>query len=1238
MNFHNAYLKDYISHFTTEQTRARMFDAKIKSLTFDDEGIDAIVLGSEAYEVIIGVKEKRILYASCTCPYDKGGKCKHIALVLFEADKRMDWDDQENGSTEDDMLPSTFSATSPNLEEPQEHRFVLENFNIEELSEAFIARFSATGPGEIQQRASCDIRKLEVNSGIFHNTTGFWDSVYLEVQLDPETKTLSLDCDCKKPKRKMCEHQSAWMHILLRNYDIRIFFDKKLRQAKSLRYAEKYGLEKESDLDRFFELQRDNLSTRFVLKRKDLLPLDKDSLKQIGLQMLPEKVSLKESLAVNTNTQKGLVFSQSKYSTNFFIHYFEANVSKEGAIKNPLREKNPIHELDHYEDVESIKFFTAISLFKERYENSATTRDKLKALRTIAKNPLKLPFYYHDTKLSDNITVQSVKAVRISPSEHLYMSFHVKASDQFYEILAYVHLNGKKVNLRMVRLRYEFIFMYEAQFFLVDNPYYLKLFKFFKEHQFKLTIHQSGFEQFKSSFLDPIEDKVEINYAFIKPATNRQLVEKGFHTEIKRTIYLEESEDYILITPSVRYGELEIPALGLKKINAFDDQGNWFSVERDHHLENNFVGLVMRQHQEFEEQLGQFDYFYLHRRDFLDSGWFIDAFEVWKNHEIEVLGFNKIRNNRLNFNKMKVNVTVSSGVDWFETSAKIKFGDEEVSLKQVQKAIKNASRFIQLDDGTQGMMPEEWIEKFSRYFRSGEVQGETIRTAKINFSVIDDLYEKEMLSVDVAEEVSWLNSKIASFKTIHDVKVPKGLKAELRDYQKQGLNWLNFLDEFNFGGCLADDMGLGKTVQVLAFIQSQKEKTKGLTNLVVVPTSLLFNWQRESEKFAPKLSILCVYGNGRVKNTLSFPKYDIVLTSYGTLMSDIAHLKDFRFHSIFLDESQAIKNPESQRYKTVRLLKAKNRVVLTGTPIENNTFDLYAQMSFVNPGLFLSQKRFKDEFSTPIDKFKDIRRAKELQQKINPFILRRTKKQVARELPEKTEMVMYCEMDAEQRKVYDSYKNEIREQFLKPATADSPENKSMLILKGLTKLRQICDSPAILSDEADYGSSSAKMRVLLEEIEARSKHHKILVFSQFVSMLDLIRVELDKLKISHEYLTGQTKDREEKVHSFQNDDEIRVFLISLKAGGTGLNLTEADYVFLVDPWWNPAVENQAIDRCYRIGQKKNVVAVRLITPGTIEEKIMALQENKRELAEDIIKTDVNILKSLSQEDLLGLLS
>ena len=355
-----------------------------------------------------------------------------------------------------------------------------------------------------------------------------------------------------------------------------------------------------------------------------------------------------------------------------------------------------------------------------------------------------------------------------------------------------------------------------------------------------------------------------------------------------------------------------------------------------------------------------------------------------------------------------------------------------------------------------------------------------------------------------------------------------------------------------------------------------------------------------------------------------------------TLLADIKFLKEYRFNYIFLDESQAIKNPESQRYKASRLLQSRNKIVLTGTPIENNTYDLYGQLSFACPGLLGSKIQFKNHYAIPIDRFEDSKRARELQKKVNPFILRRTKQQVATELPEKTEMVIYCEMGAEQRKVYDSYSDEFRNFLLTHRERDLPRG-SLNILPGLTKLRQICDCPALINDEEYYGDNSSKIEVLIEQIESKAPQHKILVFSQFVKMLDLIKKELVSRNISFEYLTGQTRNRSEKVESFQNNDDVRVFLISLKAGGVGLNLTEADYVYLVDPWWNPAVENQAIDRSYRIGQKKNVVAVRLICPDTIEEKMMKMQDSKRDLANDLVKTDISILKSLSKSDLLELL-
>lgn len=336
-----------------------------------------------------------------------------------------------------------------------------------------------------------------------------------------------------------------------------------------------------------------------------------------------------------------------------------------------------------------------------------------------------------------------------------------------------------------------------------------------------------------------------------------------------------------------------------------------------------------------------------------------------------------------------------------------------------------------------------------------------------------------------------------------------------------------------------------------------------------------------------------------------------------------------------LDESQAIKNIESKRYKAVRLLQGRQRLVVTGTPVENNTFDLYAQLSFAAPGLLGNAKRFATDYSTPIDKFQDIQRAKELQQKVHPFILRRTKKQVATELPEKTEMVVYCEMDKEQRRVYDSCREEFKK-YLSGLSDDELHSSNLHVLQGLTKLRQICNSPALLSDEEFYGNESAKLETLLNYINDLKENHKLIIFSQFVGMLDLIKTELNNQNIPFTYLTGQTRNREEQVDLFQNDETIRVFLISLKAGGTGLNLTKAEYVFLVDPWWNPAVENQAIDRAYRIGQENKVVAIRLITPDTIEEKIIELQQRKKQLVEDLIHTDTNVLKNLSKEDLMKL--
>jgi SNF2 family DNA or RNA helicase len=411
--------------------------------------------------------------------------------------------------------------------------------------------------------------------------------------------------------------------------------------------------------------------------------------------------------------------------------------------------------------------------------------------------------------------------------------------------------------------------------------------------------------------------------------------------------------------------------------------------------------------------------------------------------------------------------------------------------------------------------------------------------------------------------------------------------------------------------------------------------------LVACPTTLIYNWENEIKKFTPDISYQIHHGPQRRSKMEDFGDTGLVITTYGTLRSDIKMLSQFQFDYVVLDESQAIKNPTSQVAKAALLLQSKNRLALSGTPVQNNTFDLFAQMNFLNPGMLGSMEFFRNEFANPIDKMQEEDAKKHLRKLIHPFLLRRTKEQVAPDLPEKSEMVLFCEMGTKQRKVYDAYRNSFRSKILGEIEEKGMERSQLSILTGLMKLRQICDSPAILNEDEKYDNNSVKIDELVRELTENTGNHKALVFSQFLGMLGLIKDELEKQNIPYVYFDGSTSstEREKAIQSFQHEEDCRVFLISLKAGGVGLNLTAADYVYIVDPWWNPAVEQQAIDRTHRIGQTKNIFAYRLICKDTIEEKIMLLQERKLTLVKELIADDGNaFMKQLTKEDLSYLLS
>ncbi|RYF89055.1 MAG: DEAD/DEAH box helicase [Chitinophagaceae bacterium] len=473
-----------------------------------------------------------------------------------------------------------------------------------------------------------------------------------------------------------------------------------------------------------------------------------------------------------------------------------------------------------------------------------------------------------------------------------------------------------------------------------------------------------------------------------------------------------------------------------------------------------------------------------------------------------------------------------------------------------------------------------------------------------------------------------------------EVAAPSEVAGILRPYQLAGFQWLNYLNDVGWGGILADDMGLGKTVQALTMLDYYKNSTGNLKAIVVCPTTLIYNWQNEVKKFTPSLTYHIHHGSARTRSVEELNKHNIIITTYGTLRSDIQILLKLFFDYVVLDESQAIKNPASKVTKAASLLTARNRVCMSGTPLQNNTFDIFAQMNFLNPGLLGTMEFFRNEFANPIDKFGEQDQKEHLRKLLYPFILRRTKEQVAKDLPAKTETILFCEMEKEQRKIYDAYRNSYREKILGTIDDQGIGKSQLTILQGLMKLRQICDSPAILNEEEKYPNHSIKLDELTREISENIGDHKALIFSQFLGMLGLIKAKLTEQNIPFEYFDGSTSatERERAIQNFQNNDECRVFLISLKAGGVGLNLTAADYVYIVDPWWNPAVEQQAIDRTHRIGQTKNIFAYRMICIDTIEDKILQLQERKKILAKELITDDNGFVKALSKADVEYLFS
>ncbi len=1232
----------------------------------NDKGDAAIKVrsdsGARAYNVVVKNWNTPILATSCSCDYDWGGICKHrvAALLLLE---------NELSRFKDTDLTSTFINTT------KKRTYSTTNH---------IIRISSFDDWTLKNLVSLDDWKKRTNIKKVQILSALNGEAIVEVMLNGEVfmtkftklqfnSELSTSCSCSQElEHQACVHKLGALIAIRDTFGANNPFDK----------MRDYTAEKNKLLGEFGFSLNDDLKGKFDFKLKSdgtvqLIRLD-TSIQRISdyqnWRIVNSRIFRSPETTFSIGVDDGykdqrqilyvLRCKGEEYLNDVAIDVYSYKAGTNGKMTyiRSLKDSD-IENMPKMEDSDN-QIITLINSIKD---------DGLKNFGK--KKDLKLPYFYEylnrdeisafDTpiveeyinkKLNKIFSLLSEKQVFTSKTsyvggqtdieeaqisaEQILPHFVLKEEEDFIVLEGYTTLHGKKVKLASLTNPSSFwVRTFGKTVYKLANPEVANLLSYLPKNGI-IKVRKSNFTGFFQEFIMPLAEKFTIDLQINQQIDNQKLNFK----EVK--IYMKEDEANLMLVPVYEYTtpltyEDDTP----KNLEfSHDQKSNKISYESDKILiqernpesEKYHYSLIREQNSEFNSQ-EQYPFFYLPFNDVLKDGWLFKFFDAMKEQNITILGFKDLKKFKYNPHKAKFNIKAGSGIDWFDMHIEVQFGDQFVGIKEIQKAVLKKQNYVELKDGSLGMLPEEWLKKYENVLKFGRVKGEELQVSKLHFSLIDEL-SNDINNFEIEQELFEKKNKLLNFKEMANIELPKNIKAKLRDYQVEGFKWLNFLDEFSWGGILADDMGLGKTLQMLTFLQEQQNRDKRGTNLVVLPTTLIFNWQAEAAKFCPKLKLFVHRGGTRQKVNEHWKDYDIILTTYGMVRSDIELFREFHFNYIVLDESQAIKNPDSLISKAVKLLNSRNRLVMTGTPVENNTFDLYSQMEFLNPGLLGSGEFFKLEFANPIDKLQDKEKAAQLRKIVYPFMLKRTKEEVAKDLPDKTESIIYCEMDPKQRKVYDTFREMYRQKLVEKMAVEGKEKSSFLILEALLKLRQICDSPALLSDDTEYDQNSAKLEEIIREIEENAGNHKILIFSQFIKMLDLIKEHLEKHKIKYEYLDGKTTDRAERVNHFQEDENCRVFLMSLKAGGVGINLTEADYVYLVDPWWNPAVEQQAIDRTHRIGQKRKVFAYRMICKDTIEEKILLLQDKKRAIAKDIISTEDGFLKKLSQDDIIDLFS
>ncbi len=1190
-------------------------------------------------------KDPKTLSLRCSCPYNLSEICRHKAGALFHLQDLLDKNLLGDKETIYDQKHTVVKMKQLDL---KLIRLLTKKENFE-AAENFLRSSRATILEAKEERVLAEIE--------------YEDVVHKVLIQKNEERNFDTSCACDSDtEHPLCMHKSIVLLQLLQNYGANYFdsirnWDKEKNKLLAL-----YGYSLTDDLKNKFEftytdnkpflrvldtsIKRVTLNSNGELRPKqpeanlsqelnDFVPEQK-TIQKLGVVITTNDqyypyISLELVQGEADETQTKYISKTTKLDLTKFIQT-EIFSEDDKMLLQQLRKLMP-GEVNRYLNRNSP--FSGIwenIIQQHNNELPEETRHLIneylhpkfkKLFEELMESPF--VFYLQPRKIftTANLLPAELSVQFISPE------FEVSYANGKYIVDCRIKLPLADLNIAENESESSLIFQSHNQFYTWKRPEdIMQVEKFMPSG--KIEIAAEDWSRQLLQFVMPLSKEYQVHFNNVKKEEIKDL-------QPEWKIQLKEKGDYLLFQPIFIYRGYEVRSTDKEKI-VLPAEDRLLIIHRNIEAEKALMQKIESLHSQFVHPTDS-SALALKGTDVLKNNWFFLFIDAAKEMNLPVHGFEALKNFRFNTAKPATQIFISSNTDWFDAKVQINFGEQRVTVEDVKKALANKQQFVQLGDGTLGILPEEWIKKYSLLFRVGDGKQGSMKLSKYHFSVIEELY----LQRDEQELFFQLEEKYERLKENHSIKpieAPAHLQAILRPYQESGFQWLNYLREVQWGGILADDMGLGKTIQALSFLHHLKAETGSLKAMVVCPTTLMFNWQNEIKKFTPNLTYYMHHGGARSRGNLSDDKIDVIITTYGTLRSDIKQFVEVSFDYVILDESQAIKNPSSKVTKAAGLLKSKNRLCLSGTPLQNNTFDIFAQMNFLNPGMLGSVEFFKHEFSMPIDKFGEKEQKDHLRKLLYPFILRRTKEQVAKDLPEKQEMVLFCEMGDEQRKIYDAYRNDYRDKILGVVENQGIQKSQLTILQGLMKLRQICDSPAIVKEQERFPNVSVKLEEIGREITENISNHKALIFSQFLGMLSLIKDKMRELEVDFEYFDGSStiNEREAAIQRFQNDDSCRVFLISLKAGGVGLNLTAADYVYIVDPWWNPAVEQQAIDRTHRIGQTKNIFAYRMICTDTVEDKILKLQERKRNLAKDLITDDEGFVKTLTKEDVEYLFS